>query len=116
MRRFIRKDWHTAVRVIAAFALGATSFPGVALAAPPCTTRVAEAASVLDRHTTAEIERRIAGDDTLAPLAGRVHVTTSDGIVTLRGTVESQEDRLVLASVAEGTPGVRRVEDRLTVR
>ncbi len=69
-----------------------------------------------DRRTTDEVQRRIASDDTIAPLAERVRVTTAEGVVTLRGVVTSEEDRLVLASVAEGTPGVRRVEDRLQLR
>jgi osmotically-inducible protein OsmY len=85
-------------------------------ATPPCTQHVAQVETADDRRTTDEIERRIAADETTAPLASRIRVSTIDGVVVLRGSVERAEDRLVLASVAEGTPGVRRVEDRLETR
>ena len=90
--------------------------PAAADAAPPCTKIGEQMANLDDRRTTDEVERRIASDETLAPLAERIRVTTTEGVVTLRGAVTSDEDRLVLASVAEGTPGVRRVEDRLELR
>jgi osmotically-inducible protein OsmY len=98
------------------FVFSVPSMVPVAEAAPPCTKIGAQMESSDDRHTTDEVERRIAADETLAPLAERVRVTTTEGIVTLSGVVTSDEDRLVLASVAEGTPGVRRVEDRLQLR
>ena len=68
-----------------------------------------------DRRTTREVERRIANDEDVAPLAERVRISTSEGIVTLSGTVTRDEDRLVLASLAESAPGVRRVDDRLEI-
>jgi osmotically-inducible protein OsmY len=103
------------VMLAGAFLLGAPvmSFAG---ATPPCTQHAAQVATVDDRRTTDEVERRIAADETTAPLADHVKVTTAQGVVTLRGIVEHAEDRLVLASVAEGTPGVRRVEDQLELR
>jgi hypothetical protein len=85
-------------------------------ATPPCTQRAAQVETADDRRTTDEIERRIAADETTAPLASRIRVSTTDGVVVLRGVVERPEDRLVLASVAEGTPGVRHVDDRLELR
>jgi osmotically-inducible protein OsmY len=85
-------------------------------AAEPCTKAAAHVARHDDRRTTREVERRIANDDTVARLAPRVRVSTSEGVVTLRGTVTNVEDRLLLASLAESAPGVRRVEDRLEVR
>lgn len=91
-------------------------FVPVAHAAPPCTMIGAQMEISDDRRTTDEVERRIASDETLAPLAERIRVTTTEGVVTLQGVITSDEDRLVLASVAEGTPGVRRVEDRLQLR
>lgn len=100
----------------AALVCAAPSFVVVAAAAPPCTKHATQTAVSDDRRMTDEVERRIAADETVAPLASRVQVTTTEGVVTLRGIVASEEDRLVLASVAEGTPGVRHVEDRLELR
>ena len=84
-----------------------------ALAGPSCVK--SDELRMGDRRTTREVERRIASDEDVAPVAERVRVSTADGIVTLSGTVTSDEDRLVLASLAESAPGVRRVDDRLEV-
>jgi len=102
--------------LVGALLVVAPWFVVVADAAPPCAMIGARMEIADDRRTTDEVERRIASDETLAPLAERIRVTTTEGVVTLRGVVTSDEDRLVLASVAEGTPGVRRVEDRLQLR
>jgi osmotically-inducible protein OsmY len=88
----------------------------VAQAAQPCTKAAAHDAQLADRRTTEEVVRRIASDETVAGLAPRVHVTTSDGVVTLRGAIASDEDRVVLGSLAESAPGVRSVDDRLEVQ
>jgi osmotically-inducible protein OsmY len=90
--------------------------PAVGSADPPCPKTIELGAASADRRATEEIQRRIAADDSLSPRGRRVEVSTSEGVVTLSGVIESAEDGLVLASLAEGTPGVRRVEDRLEVR
>ena len=94
----------------------AVAVPATSSAGEPCTKAAAHAEDVSDRRATEEIERRIEAEDTVSPLARTVKVTTDDGIVTLRGVVIDDEDRLVLASLAESAPGVRRVEDRLEIR
>ncbi|MEO6029497.1 MAG: BON domain-containing protein [Candidatus Binatia bacterium] len=114
MERFEHKRPFVKSALIAAALFVVPSF--VADAAPLCTKIGAQMEMSDDRRTTDEVERRIASDETLAPLAERIRVTTTEGVVTLRGVIASDEDRLVLASVAEGTPGVRRVEDRLQLR
>lgn len=43
----------------------------------------------------------------------KVSVDVSDGVVTLRGTLDDQEQGSELASTAEGVDGVRRVENLL---
>ena len=103
--------------MIAALA-GASPFAAfdVAQAGQPCTKAAAHGAQLADRRTTEEIERRIASDEIVGGIAPQVHVTTSDGVVTLRGAITSDEDRLVLGSLAESAPGVRHVDDRLEVR
>jgi hyperosmotically inducible protein len=106
-------------RIVAAFALCASVMWGptlrAAYAAQGCTKPAEHAAKMDDRRTTEEIERRIADDESVAPLADRVRVSTEEGVVTLRGSVTSSEDRMVIASLAESAPGVRRVDDRLEV-
>jgi osmotically-inducible protein OsmY len=95
------------------------SFPAVAtsLAADRnCTKAAAISEPAADRRTTAEVRRRIAADETMSAQARHVNVTTREGVVTLRGPIDSAEERTTLASLAESVPGVRRVEDRLQVR
>jgi hypothetical protein len=87
-----------------------------ALASPPCTKADAQVAETADNRTTQEIERRIATDESVGALASQVQVSTEQGVVTLRGAISNDEDRMVLASLAESAPGVRHVEDRLEVR
>ena len=87
-----------------------------AVAAQPCTKAGLLQGPNDDRRTTEEVLRRIAGDESVSPLARQVVVSTSEGVVTLRGPVGRAEERLVLASLAESAPGVRRVEDRLEIR
>lgn len=94
----------------------AVTLPATSAAGEPCTKAAAYVDDGADRRATEEIERRIEAEDTVSPLARTVKVTTDDGIVTLRGVVIDDEDRLVLASLAESAPGVRRVEDRLEIR
>ena len=80
-----------------------------------CTKGEAVAESAADRRATDEVRRRIATDDTVSERARQIDVTTTDGVVTLRGAIDSTEDRTTLASLAESVPGVRHVEDRLRV-
>lgn len=90
--------------------------PVASVATEPCTKAATHVANSEDRRTTAEVQRRIAEDDTVSPLAHEVKVTTTEGVVTLHGVVVDDEDRVVLASLAESAPGVRRVDDRLLTR
>lgn len=94
----------------------ALAFPVTTSAGQPCTKAAVRAEENADRRATEEIKRRIEAEETVSPLARTITVTTDDGIVTLRGVVLDDEDRLVLASLAESAPGVRRVEDRLELR
>jgi osmotically-inducible protein OsmY len=80
-----------------------------------CTKHAAVAESAADRRATDEVRRRIATDDTVSDRARQVEVTTIDGVVTLRGSVDNEEDGTTLASLAESVPGVRHVDDRLRV-
>ncbi|MBI3944457.1 MAG: BON domain-containing protein [Armatimonadetes bacterium] len=47
--------------------------------------------------------------------AASIRVSASNGVVTLRGQVARQEEKSAAARVAAGQPGVREVDDQLTV-
>ncbi len=47
--------------------------------------------------------------------AKNVKIITQDGVVTLRGPVKSAEEKAMIASVAQKTGGVKRVDNQLEV-
>lgn len=73
----------------------------------------ATSGDISDSWITGKIQARYFMDDTVR---GRnINVDTRDGVVTLRGTVNSYGERLAAASIARGTDGVREVHDELTI-
>ncbi len=68
-----------------------------------------------DRTITARVRQALTQDDTLSTNAQNVKVVTRDGVVTLRGPVESQQERTAVASKARQVAGVKRVDDQLEV-
>lgn len=67
-----------------------------------------------DAALTTKIKSKMALDDTVQ--ARRIDVTTDHGIVTLRGTVESQAERQRAVQLARETVGVKSVTDHLQIR
>jgi len=68
-----------------------------------------------DREITAAVRRAIVKDDSLSLNAHNVKIITRDGIVTLRGPVESAAERTTIAQLAEKTAGVKRVDNQLEI-
>jgi hyperosmotically inducible protein len=67
-----------------------------------------------DASITSAINTRFVHDDLVR--AVDVHVETRQGIVTLTGMVDTPAASQRALQLARGTPGVRRVDSRLTVR
>jgi osmotically-inducible protein OsmY len=63
---------------------------------------------------TAKIKSKMALDDTIQ--ASRIDVDSAEGVVRLRGTVESESQRARALDLARETDGVVSVVDELTVR
>jgi hyperosmotically inducible protein len=63
---------------------------------------------------TAKIKSKMALDDSVKALD--INVDTSNGVVTLTGTVHSEAERTRAVQLARETAGVTSVNDRLTVR
>jgi osmotically-inducible protein OsmY len=68
-----------------------------------------------DRTITQNIRKSIVDNDQLSMNAKNVKVITVDGTVTLRGPVKTDAERATIASVAQKTPGVKKVENLLEV-
>ena len=93
----------------------------VATASPPSAGSVTLAGaeqrppSDADQELSDSIRRSIAEDDSLSATAQSVTVASVDGVVTLRGRVDSPAEKDAIATIARRTPGVRRVNDQVGV-
>ena len=68
-----------------------------------------------DRAITKQIRQGVVADDALSTNGKNVKIITQDGVVVLRGPVESVAEKDAIASIASRAPGVKRVEDQLEV-
>ncbi|MEW6271594.1 MAG: BON domain-containing protein [Thermodesulfobacteriota bacterium] len=68
-----------------------------------------------DLKTTQQIRREVVSDDNLSTKAHNVKIVTNNGVVTLRGPVESAEEKERIASVAKKVAGEGKVRDQLEV-
>lgn len=71
--------------------------------------------SAEDRAITQRIRQAVVDRDDFSTNAHNVKIITVDGVVTLRGPVESTDEKTVIASLARQTAGVKRVDDQLEV-
>lgn len=100
--------------------------PSTSVAVPDTAATHAPAASALERGTsgmkavvgdtvtTGKIKAAIASDSGMKD--SDVSVSTTQGIVTLSGTVKSREQVTIATNLAQRQEGVSRVESQLTVR
>ena len=68
-----------------------------------------------DRTITQQIRKAVVGHDQLSTNAKNVKIITQNGVVTLRGPVKSAEEKSTIASVAQKTGGVKRVDNQLEI-
>lgn len=69
-----------------------------------------------DRKITADIRSAITGDETMSLNARNVKIVTLNGVVTLRGPVETQAEKDAIEAKAEAIAGVSRVDNQLEVK
>jgi hyperosmotically inducible periplasmic protein len=68
-----------------------------------------------DVALTRQVRRAIVDDGSLSTNAHNVKIITSDGVVTLRGPVDSAQEKASVVAKAEHVPGVRHVDNQLEV-
>jgi osmotically-inducible protein OsmY len=68
-----------------------------------------------DLDVTASIRRALMDDEALSTNARNVKIITRDGVVTLRGPVESEKEKVAIARTAQSVAGVRRVDNQLEI-
>jgi osmotically-inducible protein OsmY len=71
--------------------------------------------SQADLALTQRIRQAIVADDSLSTTAHNVKIITSDGVVTLRGPVNSDQEKTKIAAVAKNIAGVKQVDNQLEV-
>ena len=69
-----------------------------------------------DRAVTTEIRRVITDDKNMSTNARNVKIMTVDGVVTLRGPVNSQQEKDAIQAAAEKAAGVTKVVNELEVK
>ena len=78
-------------------------------------TPIDQSESTVDRTITQRARQRVMEQDGLSLKGKNVKIITQDGVVTLRGPVESQQERLTIVQLVSGVEGVRRVNDQLEI-
>jgi hyperosmotically inducible protein len=68
-----------------------------------------------DRTITQNIRKTITSDESLSTNAKNVKIITNDGIVTLRGPVKSEKEKVDIEAKAKQVSGVKRVDNQLEI-
>jgi len=74
-----------------------------------------QAETETDRTITQNVRQAITSDDALSTDAKNVKVITSDGTVTLRGPVKSEQEKTQIEAKAKQVAGVKKVDNQLEV-
>jgi osmotically-inducible protein OsmY len=69
----------------------------------------------VDRALTQKIRKAVVADDALSIMAKNVKIITVDGMVTLRGPVQSASERTTIAEIATTAAGTAHVHDQLEI-
>ena len=69
-----------------------------------------------DIKITAEIRQAIIKNKSLSVDAQNVKIITRNGVVTLRGPVESKKESKKIKKIAKHTPGVLKVDNQLEIK
>jgi osmotically-inducible protein OsmY len=88
-----------------------TTTPAVS---PPVTSQ-SSTTTEADRSLAAKVQDSFRQDATVAPAAQRVEVQARNGEVTLKGSVNTQQDKTALENKAQQVTGVTHVNNQLTV-
>ena len=68
-----------------------------------------------DIKMTADIRKMVVGDDSLSMMAKNVKIITVDGVVTLRGPVETEKEKATIESHAK-QGGAKKITNELEIK
>jgi hyperosmotically inducible periplasmic protein len=80
------------------------------------TTADSQSNASADRTTTAKVRKAIMADKNLSTYAHNVKIITSNGQVTLKGPVKSEEEKQQIASDASAVVSPESITNQLTVK
>jgi osmotically-inducible protein OsmY len=69
-----------------------------------------------DIKITADIRRAVVAEKSLSMTAKNVKIITADGMVTLRGPVNSAEEKATIAKLAKSAAGEAKIDNQLEVK
>ena len=69
-----------------------------------------------DIKITAAIRRAVVAEKSLSMTAKNVKIITADGMVTLRGPVNSAEEKATIAKLAQSAAGQAKIDNQLEVK
>jgi hyperosmotically inducible protein len=69
-----------------------------------------------DMELTRKIRRSVTKDDSLSMMAHNVKIVSVGGSVTLRGPVETEQEKTIIANKAVAIAGASNVDDQLEVK
>lgn len=68
-----------------------------------------------DRAITQKVRQEVVKDDTLSVTAKNVKIITVNGVVTLRGPVTNDRERIAVGALAQRVAGIKQVDNQLEV-
>jgi hyperosmotically inducible periplasmic protein len=69
-----------------------------------------------DTAITDHIKKSVESNNALSASAQNVKIAAQNGVVTLRGAVNTAQEREAILEATESAPGVRRVDDQLDLK
>jgi hyperosmotically inducible periplasmic protein len=84
--------------------------------APDAMTAGEQSNAKSDVELTRQIRRAVVKDDSLSMLAHNVKIVTSNGAVTLRGPVKTEQEKIAIANKAQAIAGPNKVDNQLEVK
>jgi len=83
---------------------------------PSLPTPMDQGGSEADRTITQHVRKAVVDNDGLSANAHNVKIVTQNGVVTLRGPVDTATEKATVVAMARSAPGVTRVDDQLEVK
>ena len=96
-------------------ALGVSSVTVLAQKAPSSGAATEQNAPSTDSEMTTKVRQALMNDNTVGTAAQHIRVTTKNGVVTLKGKVESDQERDEALAKAKQVAGDANVKDEITV-